>query len=155
MLPLRSNYHNMYKDEFCPLCVIIRQEYFIDNQEHLLNWKVVNKTAEVTEIEVDYNDIFSENISKQEKITIILENKFNKREKNWNWPKNKLKSQHRMNKMFVTRWTMDSFCQPCVLLYWIVINIHCIIVLLDIGFNNNKRSRPALRVMANQHWRTF
>ena len=41
----------------------------------------MNKTAEVTEIEVDYNDIFSENISKQEKITIILDNKFNKRKK--------------------------------------------------------------------------
>ena len=71
----------MYKDEFCPLCDTIRQEYFIDNQEHLLNCKVVNETAEVTEIEVDYNDIFSENISKQEKITIILDNKFNKRKK--------------------------------------------------------------------------
>ena len=81
MLPLKSNYHNMYKDDFCPLCVTIRQEYFTDNQEHLLNCKVVNETAEVTEIEVDYNDIFSENISKQEKITIILDNKFNKRKK--------------------------------------------------------------------------
>ena len=71
----------MYKNEFCPLCVIIRQEYFIDNQEHLLNCKVVNETDEVAELEVEYNDIFSENISKQEKITIILENKFNKRKK--------------------------------------------------------------------------
>ena len=71
----------MYKDEFCPLCVTIRQEYFIDNQEHLLNCIVVNETAEVAEIGVEYEDIYSENLSKQEKITIILVNKFNIRKK--------------------------------------------------------------------------
>ena len=59
----------------------IRQEYFKDDQEHLLNCKVVNETAEVAEIGVEYEDIYSENLSKQEKITIILVNKFNIRKK--------------------------------------------------------------------------
>ena len=68
----------MQKEEFCPLCEKPGQK-ILDNQEHLLECKILSTASELTEQQLCYNDIYSDDLSKQEKITIVLEAKYKMR----------------------------------------------------------------------------
>ena len=54
---------------------------FEDSQEHLLQCKSLCKNGEIIDAGTEYFHIFSEDPSKYEKITILLEQKINLREK--------------------------------------------------------------------------
>ena len=75
MLFLRNNYKNMQKEEFCPLCEKTGQKH-LDNQEHLLECKMLDTVTDLTEQQLSYNDMYSDDLTKQDKITIVLESKY-------------------------------------------------------------------------------
>ena len=80
MLPLRTNYHKMYKDDNCPLCSLSGQgERFSDSQQHLLSCNVLSSDTDINEIDLRYSDIFGSDVNKQSKMTILLSNKYKKR----------------------------------------------------------------------------
>ena len=81
MLFLRSNYSHMYKDDYCPLCSgsNINVPQFIDTQEHLLTCDKLSTESEVIETGSTYTDIFSKDVEKQAKLTLLLSTKYNRR----------------------------------------------------------------------------
>ena len=62
----------MQKEEFSPLCEKTVQK-ILDNQEHLLECKMLDT---VTEQQQSYNDIYRYDLTKQEKLKIVLESKY-------------------------------------------------------------------------------
>ena len=81
MLFVRSNFNHMYKDVFCQLCSKTEQlkERFCDSQQHLLTCLFLNCSLSICEPGIKYEDIFHSDIIKQEKITILLESRYQKR----------------------------------------------------------------------------
>ena len=81
MLFVRCNFHHMFKDEFCPLCSKPGQgkKRFYDSQQHLLNCSMLNSSSSVCELDMKYQDIFLTNRRKQDKMTLLLENIYQKR----------------------------------------------------------------------------
>ena len=75
MIYVRENYKNMHKDIFCPLCVSAGQQ-LLDSQEHLLMCVFLKTDSEISEKECSYEDIFSQNLTKQSRISILLEAKW-------------------------------------------------------------------------------
>ena len=81
MLFVRANYPNMQYEQLCPLCTS-EVEKAQDTQEHLLNCKILNMNCtEIIQSQIKYEDLFSDNLNKQAKISIILENRFDMRKK--------------------------------------------------------------------------
>ena len=78
MTKVRANYTKMYKSKNCQLC-LQNGEIFEDSQEHILVCKQILKDGEI-DTGTDYFDIFSEKTDKQERITILIEEKLKKRE---------------------------------------------------------------------------
>ena len=81
MLFVRGNFRHMYKDEFCPLCSKPGQgnQRFRDSQQHLLKCSLLNSSSSVCELDMKYEDIFLTDRSKQEKMTILLDDIYQKR----------------------------------------------------------------------------
>ena len=77
MLFVRCNYPNMQSDTFCPLCSSGSNKV-LDTQEHLLFCNIVNtNTQQIVASDVKYDDLYSDNIHKQARISMILENNYN------------------------------------------------------------------------------
>ena len=77
MIFVRENYPNLQNDKSCPLCST-EVNKFSDSQEHLLQCMGLNSgSTDLIEKDSSYDDIFSENQSKQAKITLLLETKYN------------------------------------------------------------------------------
>ena len=83
MVKVRTNYSKMYDSKYCQLCSPSTQndESSEDSQEHLLLCPSLSANDEAIKQNTHYTDIFSEDISKQEYVTLILENKFKLRQK--------------------------------------------------------------------------
>ena len=79
MVKVRANYSRMYDTIFCLLCEQSGKN-IEDSQEHLLQCKSLCKYGEI-DTGTEYFHIYSEEPSKYEKITILLEQKINLREK--------------------------------------------------------------------------
>ena len=62
----------MHADIFCPLCVTAEQQV-LDSQEHLLVCVFLQTDSEISENECSYEDIFSQNLKKQSRISILVE----------------------------------------------------------------------------------
>ena len=78
MTKVRANYTKMYESKYCQLC-LQKGEIFEDSQDHILLCKSLFENGEL-DTGTDYFDIFSEKIDKQEKITILIEEKLKQRE---------------------------------------------------------------------------
>ena len=78
MLFLRTNYRNMQKDDYCPLCANNGQKE-LDNQQHLFQCKMLCSLAEIKDKKMWYDDIFSNDLCSQAKVTILLESKYKQR----------------------------------------------------------------------------
>ena len=78
MTKVRANYTKMYESIYCQLCLLKRGS-FEDSQEHIVLCKSLSEEGEI-DTGTDYFDIFSEETNKQEKITILIEEKLKKRE---------------------------------------------------------------------------
>ena len=78
MLFLRTNYRNMQKDDYCPLCAN-NEEKELDNQQHLLQCKMLCSVSDIQDKKVCYDDIFSNDLCSQAKVTILLESKYKQR----------------------------------------------------------------------------
>ena len=79
MVKVRSNYSKMYETIFCSLCEQSGKKVE-DSQEHLLHCRALCKYGDIN-IGTEYFYIYSEEPSKYEPITIILEQKIKLREK--------------------------------------------------------------------------
>ena len=78
MIFVRENYSKMQKETTCPLCST-EENPKTDSQEHLLECHKLENASEVSEVDVSYSDLFSENETKQARMTMILERKYNQR----------------------------------------------------------------------------
>ena len=82
MIHLRENYPGMQAENHCPLCSSSSGvENFMDSQEHLLVCSKLQGESEVMEDNLKHNDILSENVNVQTKISLILETRYNQRKK--------------------------------------------------------------------------
>ena len=84
MLKLRLNYKNMHESDSCPLCSsspIPSVDNYKDSQEHLLICSELSSNTEMMPDNLEYRDIFSDKVDRQEKVTLILEEKFRLRKK--------------------------------------------------------------------------
>ena len=82
MTYLSENYPGMQAENHCPLCSSSSGvEKFMDSQEHLLVCSKLKGESEVMEEYLEHDDIHSENLNVQTKITLILEAKYNERKK--------------------------------------------------------------------------
>ena len=82
MVKVRSNYSGMYESKYCQLCSppILIDQPLEDSQEHLMLCSSLSANEPIKE-NTHYSDIFSEDIEKQEYVTLILEQKFKLRKK--------------------------------------------------------------------------
>ena len=79
MVKVRANYSKMYETIFCSLCEQSGKK-FVDSQEHLLHCRSLCKYGDIS-IGTEYLYIYSEEPSKYESITILLEQNIKLREK--------------------------------------------------------------------------
>ena len=82
MISVRANYPHMQAEAYCPLCTSGAgqvNERLNDSQEHLLICTSLNTGIELIENEIDYKDIFNPDPKKQAKITIVMQQRFQRR----------------------------------------------------------------------------
>ena len=80
MLDIKCNYRGKYSDVICPSC---KQDD--DTQQYLLVCSSLNMDGVVAGSLPDYNDLFSENLSKQVQLSSILKACYDKRIKLKKW----------------------------------------------------------------------
>ena len=79
MAAVKCNFRNKYEDLTCPVCADSKYE---DTQLHLLECKtLLNGTNILVRNKICYNDIYSSDIQKQERIVGLFEDLFSKRRK--------------------------------------------------------------------------
>ena len=75
MLETKDNYQNQFEDALCPLC---DDEFTLDSQEHVMTCPAIVHQCLVTE-NLNYENIFSDDVNKQLKISSIIFEHFKKR----------------------------------------------------------------------------
>ena len=79
MAAVKCNFRNKYDDLTCPVCMDSKYE---DTQLHLLDCKtLLSGTNILVRNNICYNDIYSSDIQKQERIVGLFEDLFSKRRK--------------------------------------------------------------------------
>ena len=94
VLRVKNNFRNMYTDIYCPLCsfqpvtfnpfesgggVKTSPHRYTDDQQHLLMCEKLKGENELCDISNCYDDIFSEDLESQTKMTLILYSRYKKR----------------------------------------------------------------------------
>ena len=80
IVPLRrlleiQNYPSMQNEKFCPLCET-EVKKVCDTQEHLLECKKLDTAKSIIDSEVKYDDLFCDNLNRQDTITALLESRY-------------------------------------------------------------------------------
>ena len=74
MLDTKDNYPNKYKDDHCPIC---DDGVTRDSQKHVMVCQI--DPNQIVNNEIEYNDIFTNDIRKQLQISSIIAENFSKR----------------------------------------------------------------------------
>ena len=76
MLEVKGNFRSKWSDVICPCCKTEE-----DKQQHLLTCLSLNADGVITGSLPDYNDLFSDNLSRQVELSRIMKQRFQKRTK--------------------------------------------------------------------------
>jgi hypothetical protein len=76
MLDLKCNYRGKYSEVNCPCCKLEE-----DTQQHLLSCRSLHTDGTLIGSLPDYNDLFSENLSKQVQLSSIMKKQYEKRKR--------------------------------------------------------------------------
>ena len=75
MMETKDNYQSRYSDDLCPLCL---KDGIKDSQEHLIQCQSIEHQS-LVKVKVKYDDLFSNDVIKQNEISSIIFENFKKR----------------------------------------------------------------------------